>query len=400
MKFFDVEKKIFSLIRRPIYIYSAIFTITSFLLSSLSIWLQLTRKIKNFDYDTFWFDNIFYNTIQGNGFFYVSPNHYDIVTYVYPTISHFHQHNQPILLFILPFYYIFPSVYTLFGIQSILLGAAAIPLYLIGKEILDECSSKIITISYLLYPVVMWNTLYIHFITYAPFFIFLMVYAYIKDRTKLFYTSFLFCLFLKENIPIFLFPLGIYLLYDSHKKKIFSQNVKYKYILPILILAPIYFIFSFKYVIPHFTGGEYMFIGRYSELGSSVPEIFHNLVTNPSMFVNQLISLRNLSYILQILLPVSFIPLLSFETFSISIPIFLQNFLSTTPEQTLFFTQYHFEITSAVFLSVIVSFAKMKRKENKLFEKFRIRYFYLVLFWAMIFALIRLFMFMHAIYLN
>jgi len=178
MQLNSFEEKLMTLIGKPIYIYAVLFAILFFSLSSLGIWLQLNGKVTP-EYDTFWFDNIFYNTIQGNGFFHISPNHYNISEMCqYPSFSHFHQHNQPILLLILPFYYLFPSVYTLLGIQSILIGAGAIPLYLIGKEILDETSGKIIAISYLLYPTIMWNTLCFHPITFAPFFIFLIVYSY------------------------------------------------------------------------------------------------------------------------------------------------------------------------------------------------------------------------------
>lgn len=180
------EEKLKVLVGKPIHFYVVLYAIFFILLSSLGVWLQLNGEIHP-DYDTFWFDNVFYNTIKGNGFFYVSPDHYNVSeAYLYPNFSHFHQHNQPILFFVLPFYYLFPSVYTLLGIQSIIISASAIPLYLIGKEILDEMSSKIIAISYLLYPTIMWNTLWFHPISFAPFFIFLMIYSYMKDKTGLF----------------------------------------------------------------------------------------------------------------------------------------------------------------------------------------------------------------------
>jgi uncharacterized membrane protein len=134
------------------------------------------------------------------------------------------------------------------------MGAAAIPLYLIGKEILDEISAKMIVISYLLYPAIMWSTLTIHPITFALLFIFLLIYAYIKENISLFYLSLIFCPILKENVPLILFPLGSYLLYDSYKEKHLSQKPKYRYILPLLVLTPIYFLFFFKVVIPYFTG--------------------------------------------------------------------------------------------------------------------------------------------------
>jgi len=355
------EKKLIYIISKPIYVYIIFFSTTFFLLSSLGVWLQL-NGFRTAESDTFWFTNIFYNTIHGNSFFYPSPNQYNI-TQEYPAYSHFHQHNQPILFLILPFYYLFPSVYTLFFLQSIVMGAAAIPLYLIGKEILDEISAKMIAISFLLYPVVMWSILTFHPISFAPFFIFLLIYAYMKEKLGLFYLSLFLCLFLKENLPLLLFPLGIYLLYDSYKEKRFSQNRKYQYILPLLILTPIYFLFSFKVVIPHFTGGGYVFFAeRYSHLGRSFSEILINLIKKPDLFINEIISKKTASYILQLLLPVSFVPLLSISTFSVGIPILMQNLFSNFSGQTYFITHYHFELISVIFISVIVSFSKIKKK--------------------------------------
>lgn len=395
MRLNSVEEKLKILVEKPIHIYVAFYAIFFFLLSSLGIWLQLNGKVTP-EYDTFWFDNIFYNTIQGNGFFHVSPVHYNIsAIYQYPDFSHFHQHNQPILFFILPFYYFFPSVYTLLGVQSIMIAAGAVPLYLIGKEILDETSGKIIAISYLLYPTIMWNTLCFHPITFAPFFLFLMIHSYMKDKTGLFILSLIFSLFLKENVPLVLFPLGVYLLYDSYHGKYFSHNLthKWKYLILLLVLTPVYFIFSFKVVIPYFTGGGYVFVGRYAHLGGSVPEILTNLIKKPTLFFNEFISIESLSYMLQLLLPVSFLPLLSITTFSIGIPLLLQNLLSNSFAQICFIAQYQFELASVIFLSVIVGFSKIKQKGDINFENFRTKYFYLTLFWCIIFSLTRILIF-------
>jgi len=134
-------------------------------------------------------------------------------------------------------------------------------------------------------------------------------------------------------------------------------------------------------------------VGRYAHLGGSFSEILTNFVEKPTLFINELVSIDAVSYMLQLLLPVSFLPLLSITTFSVGIPILLQNLLSNCFAQTCFIAQYHFELTSVIFLSVIVGFSKIKQKGNKFFEKFRVRYFYLTFFWCIIFSLIRIFIF-------
>jgi uncharacterized membrane protein len=127
-QFESLENKLMNIVRKPIYIHVTIFIIIYIVLSLISTWLQLIGKFPP-RYDIFWFDNAIYNTLHGNGFFTILPDHYSIsVKNLYPLISHFHQHNQPILFFLLPIYDIFQSVYTLFIVQSIFIGLAAIPL--------------------------------------------------------------------------------------------------------------------------------------------------------------------------------------------------------------------------------------------------------------------------------
>ena len=101
-QFESLENKLMNIVRKPIYIHVTIFIIIYIVLSLISTWLQLIGKFPP-RYDIFWFDNAIYNTLHGNGFFTILPDHYSIsVKNLFPLISHFHQHNQPILFFLLP----------------------------------------------------------------------------------------------------------------------------------------------------------------------------------------------------------------------------------------------------------------------------------------------------------
>ena len=395
-QFESLENKLMNIVRKPIYIHVTIFIIIYIVLSLISTWLQLIGKFPP-RYDIFWFDNAIYNTLHGNGFFTILPDHYSIsVKNLYPLISHFHQHNQPILFFLLPIYDIFQSVYTLFIVQSIFIGLAAIPLYLVGKEVLDEISCKIIAISYLIYPFVFWNSLLFYPESITPFFIFLMIYFYIKEKFWLFCLSFFFVLILKEDLPVVLFPLGLYLLYDAYKEKYFSQNItgRLKYLLLIIIISPLYFIFSFKIIIAHFTGGAYSFTSlRYGQFGNSVSEIVRNAIVKPGLFTKYIASERTLFYLIQMLLQISFVPLLSITTFAVGMPTILENVLANTITQTVFTEHYQFGLTTVLFLSTIVGFAKIRKKNLENYEIWKIRFMYLSIFWFIIFLVIRVYLF-------
>ena len=138
-----IENKIIKLLEKSIYVYASIFAIFFFVLGAIGTYFQLNGTITPPQYDSFLFDNVIYNTIHGNGLFYILPNHYSIADpNNYPNVSHFNMHNQPIIFLIIPIYYFFQSIYTLFVIQSIIIAGASIPLYFIARELLDEVSAK------------------------------------------------------------------------------------------------------------------------------------------------------------------------------------------------------------------------------------------------------------------
>lgn len=390
MKSKSVENIIINLLANSIYIYVLIFAVIYTVMPFISLWLQFSGR-RPIGYDIYWFDNALFNMVQGNGFFTVFPNHYNISTInQYPLESHFHQHNQPILFLMLPIYYFFKSIYTLFVIQAIWLSAAAIPLYLICKEFLDELSSKIIAISYLIYPPIFWISIMFYPESMTPLFVFMMIYFYIKNKYRLFCLSFFLLLMLKEDLPLILFPLGIYLLYDTYKGKVFAQNTynKLKYVLTIIIISPLYFILS-MYIIAHFTGGSYEFVNRYSELGNSTFDIIKNMISKPGLFIFPLFSVKTFVYLIQMLLPVSLIPMLSLTTFLTCIPVVLENTLSNAPAQVMFTEHYQFGLTSIIFLSVIVGFIKIKKQNANIFEIWELKYLFLSIFWFVVFSVIR-----------
>jgi uncharacterized membrane protein len=376
-----ITEKILS---RHINFYCAAFIITFFLLAAFGIWLQVTRRIQYLDTDTFLFDNAFYNTIHGNGLFYWTPNHYNITT-TYPQRSELGSHNAFIMFLVLPIYYVFQSVYTLLFVQILMMGAAAIPLYKIGQELLDEAGAKIVAIAYLIYPVIMWNTVSLHFTPYLPFFAFYTIYFYMKKRFDWFCVSLLLCLSIKENEPMLLFMFGLYFVYDAYKSRLLSDKLQIKYVL-LLLLTPIYLIVSMKWIIPYFSPEGYIFVGRYSYLGTTPVEILHSIFTIDMLW-------RVIFYVSQLIIPASLIPIIEFPAFVMSFPFILQNVLSNSEYQTWFMSQYHFEIIVVIFMSILVFLAKIKRVNEDKYNKVKVYFMYTSIIWCIVFAILRIFMF-------
>ena len=376
--------------KRSIYEYIVGWIVIISILSILHTILTF-NGILPLNFDTIWFDNILYNTINGNGFFYVLPNHYDIGINTSYT-HHFQGHNQPILFLFLPVYYIFQSIYTILLIQVAVIGLAAIPLYLIGKEIVGDKVAKIISISYLLYPIIIWNTIRFHPISFAPLFIFSLIYFYKKEKFSLYVIFLLLSLSLKENVCLVLISLSLFFVYDGVKTKYLAKDVssKLRYIITSFVLSIIWVYISLKIILPHSVS-----LGRYSHLGESFNEILLNIFSNPYLFVNEIFSLELLFYFLGLFLPVFFSPLFSISTFLFSTPILLQNILFNSPSMLCFYYQYQFNVIPFLFLSVIFGIHKLSKRVSTIkFERYMKCYFYMSIFSCILFSVYRVAVFM------
>jgi len=114
-----------------------------------------------------------------------------------PSGSFFGVHFSPILFLIAPIFAIYPSVEVLFFIQSLVLGFAAIPVYLLSRHHkLPQELSVILALSYLLHPFTQSANLYdFHPHSFIPLYILFMFYfierrEYVKATVFLILASF------------------------------------------------------------------------------------------------------------------------------------------------------------------------------------------------------------------
>ena len=99
--------------------------------------------------------------------------------------SIFGAHLYLITLLILPIYVIFQNPLTLLFLQSMFLGLAAFPLYLLARIKLNKAFSLSLVLAYLLYPPLGYINLFeSHFEIYEIFFLFFALYYFEKERFR------------------------------------------------------------------------------------------------------------------------------------------------------------------------------------------------------------------------
>ena len=281
--------------------------------------------------DLGWFEQALWTTTQGH-FFYVS----------YLESSHFGTHNSPILFLLLPFYYLFPFSETLLIIQTILLAIGAIPLFFIGKKILDNWGGCVFSLVYLLYPALHGINLFdFHELAFLPVLLFSAIYYLITDRTKYFILLSLLALLIKEDVSILLFALTTYAIYTSR----YNSDKEKLTLYGLLLVYFIWLIVSLFWIIPHFNPDGYIHTSRYVLSDGIIAPIINNFFLK-------------IVYVLLLLLPLGFTPLIAPEFLIISLPSFAEILLQW-PVAYRITTQYSALVIPILFTSAIFGFKKL-----------------------------------------
>jgi uncharacterized membrane protein len=220
------------LVAAGIFLYTTIFSIFT---------ISRYKALYVFAYDFGIFEQMLWSTINGN-FMYQTINEI--------SFNHFGIHFQPILLALLPIYFMFPQGETLLILQSLFIGLGALPIYLIAKRELKN-PSIVFPVAYLLYsPMHNVNLFDFHPVAFAPFLLGFTWYYMEKNDSKKFLIFSLLSLTIKESIFTIIFIIGLY-------SAVFKKNLKIG--TAVSAAALLWGIISIFYIIPSISGVPYIF---------------------------------------------------------------------------------------------------------------------------------------------
>ena len=287
----------------------------------LSAYLQY-RNYQLFCFDFGIYSHGFWNAIQGNGF-YNSPEGMD----------HLGSHASPILYLLLPFYALFPSPVTLLVLQALALASAAIPVYLLCHRNFSSLNALLITAAFLLNPFLTSLNHQFHAITFAmP--LLLWAFHFLQDRkTTAFLITLVLAMSCKENVGLLAFFLGLYILLQPGRRYLGMVTA---------LLGLIWLIVAIEIIIPSHLGGlGENTMTRFSHLGRSWWEILLSPILRPSAFWTTLFTAERGLYLLKLLLPFLFLPLLAPRELLILFPVLMQNLLSN--HEPMISGSFHYE---------------------------------------------------------
>ena len=253
-------------------------------------------------------------------------------------------HMNIILFLIAPIYTLIQHPLTMLFIQTIALGASVFPLYLFTRRLLDDKWAIIIAIVYLLYPALAYTNLFeFHPPALATFFLFMCIYFYTADSFMNFMIFSFLAMFCQENIPFAVAIFGIVAVFERKSLR---------WILLPMLAAAVYLVFA-MIVMSNMNKNTLQFFSLYNQLGSTPGEIVLNIFRRPDLVMHMLTRQECMMYIVQLFLPLAFIPLFGPLMLLPILPFFLQHALSIREAELTIYYHYTAEMIPFIFAGLV-----------------------------------------------
>lgn len=278
-------------------------------------------------------------------------------------MSHFDVHISPVWYLLLPFYALFPTPETLQIGQAVILASGIFPLYLIcRKHLLSKKMSIATILIYVCLPALSSGTFYdIHENCFLTPLLLWMFYFFEKDKPIPMYIFALLTLTVKEDAAVYVAIFALYAFF-SRKKRLHGG---------ILIVASvIYIVVAVSILDKTGYGAMTNRYSNYTDGKDGLLPIILTCIKNPAYIFTQFtVEGQNgqtlaskLLYILQMLVPLGFIPLLTkkISRYILLFPFVLINLMPLYPYQYQIGFQYSFGSIAFLIYLFALNVADMK----------------------------------------
>ncbi len=259
-------------------------------------------------------------------------------------------HAEYGMLLFLPIYALRPGPETLLILQSVVLGFAALPLFLFARTRLSTGLSVLISLGYLLYAPLHGPNFYdFHWLPLAIFFHFWLYWALATRKNWLAIVMIVVLLSMREDIALGLCVLGAFLFLTG-------ERVRFGLVLSLVCVT--WFAIN-KFVIMRLAG-SWWFENMYAELFADgqpgYASVLKTILSNPTFTLATLAHEPKLVYIFHLLAPLAFLPVRRLALAGLLLPGFFFTLLTTGywPTTSIAF-QYTTHWIPYLFLAVVVS---------------------------------------------
>ena len=253
------------------------------------------RRMATTAFDLGIYDNLMFNALHGRLF--TSP-----VLFGPAGGNYIAGHAEFGMLLFLPFYALRPGAETMLIIQAVVLGFAALPLYLFVSRLTTRWMAVALAVSYLLFAPLHGPNFYdFHWLPLAIFFHFWLYYAIATRRSWLTLVMVLVLYSLREDVAVGLTMLGLFLL---------LTGVRPRLGLVLAISSAVWFALVRFVIMP--LAGTWYFHNLYNELfadsQSSFASVIKTMATNPTYLLGTLFRENKLLFTMHMLVPLALLP--------------------------------------------------------------------------------------------
>jgi uncharacterized membrane protein len=260
-------------------------------------------------------------------------------------------HVRPVFLLLAPLYRLWPDPRMLLILQSVALALGAVPLFWIARRDLRSLVLQFgLIVTYLLYPALGFINLFdFHPVAFCVPALLFAYWALLQERHLLFWVMILLTLSTKEELIVPVAAFGVYCLLQQQWRKVG---------LWMLAIAVVWAFLCFAVVIPYYNEGRsYRFFELWSHLLSGGPgrgNGGHTVASN-------LLSVDAVYFVVHLLLPLGFLPLLGPGLLAVSLPSLAYLLVSSRSALHTVGFQYPAVLTPWLFLAAVHGLARLER---------------------------------------
>jgi uncharacterized membrane protein len=277
-------------------------------------------RLQTSSWDLAIFDNMMWNLLRGE-WFKASPD-------LGRTGSHIQYHANFVAYFLLPFYALRQQADTMLFIQALFVGLGTIPLYLLTKARTGSAwLGALLAFAYCFHAPQHGPAFYdFHFLTFAPFFVWWVLYFFETGKKGWLVASWLLALLVREDVSACLSAAALFLLISRQRPwwAFFGG-----------LFSAVYFVAMKFGIMPlhRSAADKQTFVWMFKDLvaagSNGYGGVLKSIATNPVYTLNELLEAEKLSYVLKMFGPVLLLPLRSAKTWLLFVPAALFTLLSS-----------------------------------------------------------------------
>lgn len=280
-------------------------------------------------------------------------------TLVFETYGYY-DHFEPILVLLVPFYWLWSDAQVLLIVQALALGLGSLPIYLYAYVRLGSIPIALaLAAAYLAFPALHNANLYdFHEVAFLPVLLGFALYGLLGGQRRVLFISLALALLVKEDVAVTVLAFGVYI------ALLRPAGFQRRDGIAIALLAVVWMLLVLNVFYPALTRGmPYPFVARrYSWLGETPGEALRVLLTQPWQALPALLNPQKVLFLVRLFGPLLFLPLLGWPVIGLAMPILFYLMLSSYEPQWSIRSYYNPPLMPILFFALVEALYALQRR--------------------------------------